>query len=69
MLNMRKIGFDIVICLCGYNIGVELNASWKVRQEEQEQTLDEVETPLDDNSTHVETETETEEVVENVTDN
>lgn len=69
MLRMRKIGFDIVNRLCGYNIGVELNASWKVRQEEQEQTLDEVETPPEDNSTHVETETETEEVVENVEDN
>lgn len=69
MLNMRKIGFDIVNRLCGYNIGVELNASWKVRQEEQEQTLDEVETPPEDNFTHVETETETEEVVENVENN
>lgn len=69
MLNMRKIGFDIVNRLCGYNIGVELNASWKVRQEEQEQTLDEVETPPEDNSTHVETETETEEVIENVENN
>lgn len=71
MLRMRKIGFDIVNRLCGYNIGVELNASWKVRQEEQEQTLDEVETPPEDNSTYVETETqtETEEVVENVEDN
>lgn len=69
MLRMRKIGFDIVNRLCGYNIGVELNASWKVRQEEQEQTLDEVETPPEDNSTHVETETETEEVVENVENN
>lgn len=58
MLRMRKIGLDIVNRLCGYNIGVELNASWKVRQEEQEQTLTE------DNSTHVETETE--EVTENV---
>lgn len=69
MLNMRKIGFDIVNRLCGYNIGVELNASWKVRQEEQEQTLDEVETPPEDNSTHVETETETEEVIENAENN
>lgn len=69
MLRMRKIGFDIVNRLCGYNIGVELNASWKVRQEEQEQTLDEVETPPEDNSTHVETETETEEVIENVETN
>lgn len=58
MLRMRKTGFDIVNRLCGYNIGVELNSSWKVRQEEQEQTLTE------DNSTHVETETE--EVTENV---
>ena len=56
MLNMRKIGFDIVNRLCGYNIGVELNASWKVRQEEQEKTLDEVET-------------ETEEVTEDVENN
>lgn len=69
MINMRKIGFDIVNRYCGYNIGVELNASWKVRQEEQEQTLDEVETPPEDNSTHVETETETEEVIENVENN
>ena len=69
MLRMRKIGFDIVNRLCGYNIGVELNASWKVRQEEQEQTLDEVETPPEDNSTHVETDTKTEEVVENVENN
>lgn len=58
MLNMRKIGFDIVNRLCGYNIKVELNASWKVRQEEQEQTLD-----------GVKTETESEEVIENVKDN
>lgn len=69
MLNMRKIGFDIVNRVCGYNIGVELNASWKVRQVEQEQTLDEAETPYDDNSTHVETETEVAEVIENAENN
>lgn len=62
MLCMRKIGFDMVNRLCGYNIGVELNASWKVRQEEQEQTLDEVETPT-------ETDTEIEGVIENVENN
>lgn len=69
MLRMRKIGFDMVNRLCGCNIKVELNSSWKVRQEEQEQTLEEAETPLDDNSTHVENETVTEEVVENVENN
>lgn len=63
MLRMRKIGFDLVNRLCGYNIGVELNASWKVRQEEQEQTLTE------DDSTDVETETEIEEVLENAETN
>lgn len=63
MLRMRKIGFDVVNRLCGYNIGVELNSSWKVRQEEQEQTLDEVETPP------VETETEIEEVSKDVENN
>ena len=69
MLNMRKIGFDIVNRLCGYNIGVELNSSWKVRQEEQDQTLDEVETPPDDNSMQAEIDTDAEEVVENVENN
>lgn len=66
MLNMRKIGFDIVNRLCGYNIEVELNSSWKVRQVEQDQTLDEGENPPDDNSMQAETDTYTEEVVENV---
>ena len=66
MLNMRKIGFDIVNRVCGYNIGVELNASWKVRQDEQEQTLDELKIIPNDNSMHVETETNTEEAIENV---
>lgn len=66
MLNMRKIGFDIVNRVCGYNIGVELNASWKVRQDEQEQTLDELKIIPNDNSMYVETETNTEEAIENV---
>lgn len=65
MLRMRKIGFDLVNRYCGTNIGVELATSWRVRQEEQERTLSE-ENP-EDNSTHVETETE--EVVENVETN
>lgn len=67
MLRMRMIGFDLVNRYCGTNIGVELATSWRVRQEEQERTLSE-ENP-EDNSTHVETETEVEEVVENVETN
>lgn len=60
MLRMRQIGFNLVNKICGSNIRVELNASWKVRQEEQEQTLTE------DDSTDVETETDAEEVLEDV---
>jgi len=64
MLRMREKGFDLVNRHCGTNIGVELATSWRVRQEEQEMILSEENT--EDNSTHVETETETEEVIENV---
>ena len=62
MLNMRKTGFDSVNRLCGYNIRVELNSSWEVRQKELDHTLD-------DNYTQEEIETESEEVVENVENN
>lgn len=58
MLNMRKIGFDTVNRICGYNITVDLNSSWEVRQNEQDNNLEEVET-----------ETEGEEVIENVENN
>lgn len=54
MLRMREKGFDLVNRYCGTNIGVELATSWRVRQEEQEMILSEENT-----------ETETEEVIEN----
>lgn len=49
MLNMRKVGFDTINRLCGYNIGVDLNSSWEVRQKEQDKTLEEAESEVIEN--------------------
>lgn len=50
MLNMRKAGFDTINRLCGYNIGVDLNSSWEVRQKEQDKTLEEAESEVIENA-------------------